>query len=97
RILPTRRYGIPDRRHRGGNRHLVRGDEGTAAGPGRRAEIGPGNRLHQQHGWFWGAKSHRKLWTPVYRVKTAENARQRGSRDRAPATAITADSGHAGI
>src|SRR5205814_6980388 len=42
-------------------------------------------------------KSHRELWPPVYRAEAAEDARQRGRRDRTPAPAGTTDSGHAGI
>ena len=70
---------------RGGDRYLVRGDEGAAAGAGRCAQIRSGDRVHQLDRRLGRPQSDRQLRPAVHRAEAAEDARQRGGRDRPPA------------
>ena len=96
-LLSAGGYRLPDRRHRGRDRYLLRSDEGAAAGAGRGAEIGSRGRLHQQHRRLRRTQSDRELRPAVHRAETAEAARPGAGRHRPAAPEGDADSGHAGV
>ena len=48
-LLSAGGHRLPDRRDRSRHRHLLRGDEGAAAGAGRGAEVRSRDRIHQLH------------------------------------------------
>jgi len=75
-FLPAGGHRVSDRRDRSRNRYLVRGDDDSAAGAGRRPEIGPlqWTITNQQHRRFGRPKSYRELRPAVHRFEAAETA-----------------------
>ncbi len=96
-LLPAGGHRLPDRRHRGRHRHLLRRDEGAAAGAGRGAEIRSGDRIHQLHRRCRRPEHHRELRTPVHCAEAEKGARQPQRDHRAAARQGAPDSGHAGV
>ena len=96
-LLSAGGHRLPDRRDGSRHRHLLRGDEGAAAGAGRRAEIRSGDRIHQFHRRRRRAQHDGELRTPVHRAEAEKGARQPQRDHRAAARQGAPDSGHAGV
>ena len=96
-LLPAGGHRLPDRRHRSRHRHLLRGDEGAAAGAGRGAEVRSGDRIRQLHRRLRRTQRDRELRPPVPRAEAEEGARQPQCDHRPAADQGPPDPRHAGV